>query len=588
MGCVRLFILFWAAAALGAEAPWPTHGWRTSTPEEQGMDSILLAQSDPWIRANSPNRFSFLVIRNGYLVYERYYNGRTAASKEHVASISKSFLSALTGIAIEQGLAHLEDRWFDAFPEYATAPLDPRTTSLTIRHMLTMSPGLAWTDDTITSWMLDSSGQYPDWLRFTLQQPFENPPGEAFHYNTGNTHLLSAFLTHRTGLATRDFAVLNLLAPLGITDFDWWRDCNWPHYYTGGWGMVLQARDVAKLGYLYLHDGLWEGRQIVPKAWVRASTAPQIRSGPEADDFYGYLWWLGNWRGFFIPQASGHGGQRIWFSRELNLVAVTTADTANDTGLSSRLMNNYVLPSIFRRPPAVIAGAVVNAPTSGPVIAPDSFVSIYGENLAPAEAGWDSVILDGQTLPTMLGGVEVKIAGRDCYLSYAGPNQVNVLTPPDLPPGPAEVEVTHPGGTARSTVTVAPAAPALFPVATYAGEYVFVAETGALPGAASRPARPGDNIELWASGLGATAAAHPAGEVLRRYYPLAGTAIVRVYFNDVEAIPQAVNMTYAGLWQVNVQVPEVPAGDVRVSVRAGGETSPPIVLRAAAGAAFAR
>jgi uncharacterized protein (TIGR03437 family) len=235
---------------------------------------------------------------------------------------------------------------------------------------------------------------------------------------------------------------------------------------------------------------------------------------------------------------------------------------------------------VFRTAPLVNSGGVVNAASGRAVVAPDSFVSIYGESLAPAAVGWDSVILDARTLPKTLGGVTVKIAGRECYLSYAGATQVNVLTPPDLPAGSAEVEVTHPGGTARSTVMVAAVSPALFPVATYAGEPVYVADAGSLPGAASRPARPGDHLELYANGLGPAAEAHPAGQVLDRHYPLADAAGVRVYFNDAEVIPQAVNMTYAGLWQINVQVPEVRAGDVRVSVRAGGETSPAIVLPA--------
>jgi uncharacterized protein (TIGR03437 family) len=580
MRYVRLILFLWATLALAAGAPWPTYGWATSTPEEQGMSSAMLDRGDQWVRANSPNRFSFLVIRNGYLVYERYYNGRTLASREHIASISKSFLSALTGIAIDQGLANLDDRWFDSFPEYLTAPLDSRTTDLRIRHMLSMSVGLYWTDDYVTAWMQDSEGRvYPDWIRFTLMRPFENPPGETFHYNTGNTHMLSAFLTRRTGMTTRDFAQRNLLGPLGISNLNWWQQYTWPWYYTGGWGMNLAARDVAKLGYLYLHDGVWDGRQIVPTAWVRASTTPQIRHNTGPYDFYGYLWWLWNSRGFFIPTAAGLGSQYIWISRELNLVAVTTSDINNDAGGVWRLLNDYVLPSVFRTAPSVNLGGVVNAVSGRTVVAPDSFVSLYGQDLAPAEVGWDSVILDGRTLPSTLAGVSVRIAGRDCYLSYAGPNQVNVLTPPDLPPGPAEVVLTHPGGTSQSDVTVAPVSPALFPVATSGGEYILVDGPGAVASVQSRAARRGDNIELYANGLGATAETHPTGQALTRPFPIADPAGVRVYFNDVELSPSAVNMTFAGLWQINVRVPDVPPGDVQVSVRAGGETSPAIMLR---------
>ena len=581
MKFARIACLFCATLAFGADAPWPTTNWSVSTPEEQGMNSAFLDAGDRWVRSSSPNRFSFLVIRNGYLVYEKYYNGRTADSKDHVASISKSFLSALTGIAIDKGLTALDDRWFDAFPEYAATPRDPRTTDLRTRHMLTMSLGLDWDDQHILDWMMDFDGvQYPDWLRYVLQQPFQNPPGAAFLYNTGNTHLISAFLTRRTGTTTRDFAALYLLNPIGVRDFDWWREYTGQQYYTGGWGMILAPRDVARFGYLYLHDGAWDGRQIVPTAWVRASTSPQIRSGPAPDDFYGYLWWMGNWGGFFVPEAIGMGGQHIWISRELNLVVVTTSDIYNANNEEWRLLANYVLPSVYSAPPSI--AAAVNGASGGAAIGPDSFVAIYGDHLAPAVFGWDSVILDGKTLPSALGGVSVTIGSHPCYLSYAGPTQVNVLTPPDLPAGPAEVVVYSAAGMlARSTVTVKSAAPALFSVATFANELVFVGAPGSIPGVTTRPMRRGDNLVLYGNALGATAGTPAAGEVLDRYYPHSDPASVRVSFNNVEVAPQAVTLIYAGLWQVNVQVPEVAAGDVPVRISVAGDASPAIPLRAA-------
>lgn len=314
---------------------------------------------------------------------------------------------------------------------------------------------------------------------------------------------------------------------------------------------------------------------------------PHIRHNRAADDFYGYLWWMDNWLGFFIAEARGKGGQYIWISRELDLVAVTTSELQNDQGGMGRLINDWVLPSVFRTAPAVEPDGIVNAASGRPsAVAPDSFVSIYGENLAPAQVRWDSVILDGKTLPKTLGGVSVRMAGRDCYLSYAGPAQLNVLTPPDLPAGPTDVEVAHPGGTARASVTVAPVSPALFTYTTadkryaaavFAGERVHVGQAGTLEGVTSRPARPHDHIELYATGLGGTARPHPAGEVLAEAYPIADPRSVRVFFGDLEAHVEAVNMTYAGLWQVNIEVPEnVPPGEVRVTLLAGGETSPAV------------
>jgi uncharacterized protein (TIGR03437 family) len=188
------------------------------------------------------------------------------------------------------------------------------------------------------------------------------------------------------------------------------------------------------------------------------------------------------------------------------------------------------------------------------------------------------VVLDGKTLPSTLGGISVKIAGRDCYPSYSGPGQVNVLAPPDLPPGETDFELRHPGGVSSGRVVVAPAAPSLFNVANFVAEPAYVGAPGSITGAQTRAARPGDDIMLWGNALGQVAESHPVGEVLTRAYPHRDPASVRVLFGTVEVVPQAVNMTFAGLWQINVKVPEVEAGQVEVRVRVGADSSPPIVL----------
>jgi uncharacterized protein (TIGR03437 family) len=564
-------ILLAGGMAVAAEAPWPADAWPVATPESQGMDSALLEAAAESYRTQSPNRYSFLVVRNGYLVFERYFNGRNANQAEHIASVSKSILSALAGIAIEQGRFGLEDRYLDWFPEYRSTG-DPRTADIRVRHLLTMSGGLEWTEglEPIRTMMATER----DWLRYVLRQPMHAAPGERFQYSSGLTHLLAALLRRAVGMTTRAFAVANLFEPLGIRNFDWWVDPQGNH--TGGWGMFVTPRDLAKFGLLYLRDGVWDGRQLVPAAWVRVSTGPRIRHNTGDDDFYGYLWWMDNRRGFFMPRASGMGSQYVFLSRELKLVVVTTADYTGVGGDVMAAVNQYVIPSVFYGAPVV--NAVVNGASGAPAVAPDSFVSIHGDNFAPAALAWDSVILDGTTLPITLGGVSVSIAGQRCYLSYAGPGLVKALAPPGLPLGPAEVEVKHQSGTARTSISVAAAVPGLFDVAAFANEPVYVAEPGALPGAASRPARGGDLISLYATGLGPTAEPHPAGQVLSRPYAHADPASIRVLFGDVEVMPLAVYMTAAGLWQVNVQVPAVPPGKTAITIRVAGESSPGIML----------
>ncbi|HWR54742.1 MAG TPA: serine hydrolase, partial [Bryobacteraceae bacterium] len=455
-------VTIWAPA----QVPWPTAGWQTSTPEAEGMRTAKLEEADAWLRqragllpgSEGGNRYSFLVVRNGRIVFERYYNGASAGDALHVASVSKSLLSGLAGIAVGQGIISLDEKWFDTFPQYRPAVRDPRTLELSARNILMMTGGLEWREDRDIVATLFS----PEWLTYVLSRGFIAPPGEAFNYSTGLSHTMSALLAEKSHLTTREFAERNLFGPIGMRIGDWWTDPK--GYHGGGWGMHTTARDLAKFGYLYLHEGEWNGQQIVPREWIRVSTSPLIRSGSGDDDFYGYFWRMDNRRGFFMPDASGMGDQHLWYSRDLDLVVVTTGkwDYLFETGDMWHLMHDFVVPAVFSGPPAVNSGGVVNAAGGRTVAAPDSFVSIYGTNLAPVPVSWDSVILDGATLPVELGAVSVKVSGKPAWLSYSGPDQVNIVVPPDVQPGTADVEITHPGGTFKTTVTVAPVSPGLF------------------------------------------------------------------------------------------------------------------------------
>lgn len=579
-----LALLCIAALQAFAQVPWPIAEWAISTPEAEGMRTAKLLEADAWLRqrpgilpgSEGGNRYSFLVVRNGRIVFERYYNGALPGDANHIASVSKSLLSGVAGVAVNQSIISLDEKWFDTFPQYRSVVRDGRTLDLNVRNILTMTGGLVWREDRDIIGALFSS----DWIAYVLSRDFVAPPGQVFNYSTGLSHMISALIAEKSHLTTREFAETNLFNPIGMRIGDWWTDPK--GYHGGGWGIHTTPRDLAKFGYLYLREGEWNGQRIVPRDWVRTSIAPLMRSGAGDDDFYGYFWRMDNRRGFFMPDASGMGDQHLWYSRDLDLVVVTTGqwDYLFETGDMWHLMHDFVVPAVFSGPPAVNDGGVVNAAGGRTVAAPDSFVSIYGTNLAPVPVHWDSVILDGKTLPIELGAVSVKVSGKPAWLSYSGPNQVNILVPPDVEPGTAEVDVTHPGGTVKTWVTVAPVSPGLFNAATFAGEQVWVGEPGSLPGVASRPARRGDNLELYANGLGPTAEVHPTGQVLPKAYPIADASGIRVFLNDVEVMPQAVNMTYAGLWQINIQVPQnAPSGNVAVTVRAGGQTSPPVTFR---------
>jgi uncharacterized protein (TIGR03437 family) len=226
--------------------------------------------------------------------------------------------------------------------------------------------------------------------------------------------------------------------------------------------------------------------------------------------------------------------------------------------------------------------AVVNGGSFVPPIAGGSFVTIMGQNLAAQTAGWDSAISSAGTLPAALKGVGVRIDNKDCYVAYVSPGQLNLVTPADTTAGLVPVEVTTPGGILTTAVEMEPAAPgwfayplntSLYAVAFFANQSVMVARTGALS-SPSRPAKPGDYLELFATGLGATTPPYPNGQVLTTAYPVADLSQIGVTVGGVPAPVSFAGMTYAGVYQVNIQVPNgIADGDQPVVLSILGETT---------------
>jgi len=238
-------------------------------------------------------------------------------------------------------------------------------------------------------------------------------------------------------------------------------------------------------------------------------------------------------------------------------------------------------------------GGIVNAASNGPPIAPGSFVSIYGQNLADTATDWSPGIVNGK-LPTSLGGVQVLVNGKNAFISYVQPTQVNVLTPPDSAVGPVEVDVITNHGTVVAMANMAGISPALFTYALqgrfyadalFGSDYAYVAAAGALPGVTSRPAKAGDYILLFATGLGQTNPPYPVGQVLTTAYPVPDLSKVSVLIGGQPALVQFAGMTYAGVFQINIQVPNgVPAGDQPIVLGVAGQASLPAVYLTFGGA----
>ena len=328
---------------------WPTEGWRGSTPEEQGMDSEKLAQIFEVIAKQRLNVHSILIVRNGYLVTEAYFFPFRSKHPHEVYSVTKSVVSILMGIAIEKDfIESVHQPVVDFFPEQTIENNDARKQAITLEHLLTMTSGLEWTEGETSKQLW----QNIDWVQFLLNRPMATEPGTRFNYNSGNTHLLSAVIQKTTGMNTLSFAQAHLFEALGISDVLWSRDPS--DIYIGGWGIRMRPRDMAKLGYLYLNNGLWDGQQIVPADWIKTSIEKHV-SVPEPlepwDLHLGYSWWLHE----FGPYAAhGMKGQFIYVIPDLNMVVVFTGQNYSwredyDYTLYEHpliMMLDYILPAI--------------------------------------------------------------------------------------------------------------------------------------------------------------------------------------------------------------------------------------------------
>ncbi len=328
---------------------WPTNGWRASTPELQGMDSGKLGKLLDAIQSNSVRLHSILIIRNGYLVLEAYYPPYGPDIRHSIESNTKSIIGTLTGIAIDQGkIQNVNQKLVDFFPDQVIDHLDARKQSMTLRNLLSMTPGLDCQDQsTSANDMYAAQG----WVQYLLNLPMLSKPGEKWVYCSGASHLLSAVLQQKTGMDARTYANQVLFTPLGIApveEKDWAAD---PQGVTNGIaGLYLTPRELAKYGFLYLQHGQWDGKQIVSEKWVEASTSEQAYIGQDPyvnglDRRFGYMFSV-------FPEQKYYGylgmaGQELLVIPEKNMVVVFTASLEfGKEAKLLKLLNDYILPAV--------------------------------------------------------------------------------------------------------------------------------------------------------------------------------------------------------------------------------------------------
>jgi len=354
--CCRGFL---AAADLPA-----ADGWQRGSLEDAKLAPARFQALEAAVQSGELKKIqSVLVVRDGKLVYERYFNGADAGTLMDVRSASKTVTSILVGIAIDRGmLPGVEAKILPFFPEKRPlANPDPRKEQITVEDFLTMSSLLECDD-----WNDQSRGNeekmyiIEDWVKFTLDLPIkgfapwatrpkDSPYGRSFSYCTAGVFVLGQVVAKAAKVPVDRFAAETLFGPLGI------RGATWPYSpldlaQTGG-GLRLASADYAKLGQLFLDGGSWAGKRVVSEAWVRESVKPHVRI--DADTEYGYLWWLRSFGPKEKPHTAwamqGNGGNKIVVLPALRMVVVVTSNNYNTRGMheqTDRIVNDFVLGAL--------------------------------------------------------------------------------------------------------------------------------------------------------------------------------------------------------------------------------------------------
>ncbi|MGD2158790.1 MAG: serine hydrolase [Anaerolineales bacterium] len=337
---------------------YPSQGWWVVEPETKGINPKLMEGANRWLHQNYPQVVSFTVVRDGYIVWERFFGGRTNQVINHqLYSATKSVLSTLVGIAIKQGYIESVNQTVAEFlPEYFDEHPQSEKSTITLGDLLTMRSGLAWSEQNPVG--LNDSQE--DFTTQILDLPKVEPRGTVFNYSSVDSHLISAILTKATGQSALSYASEKLYEPLGILNRQWSSDSNGINF--GGTGIFLTSRNLAAIALLYLNNGYWEGEQIFAEDWVEQATFPHVvlRPGDNQEGLpevnYGYHWWIRNQGGYQSYMAIGYAGQYIVVIPELDIaVVVTSVPLPNQppselfaaSTVDFPLFEEYIIPAVI-------------------------------------------------------------------------------------------------------------------------------------------------------------------------------------------------------------------------------------------------
>ncbi len=278
---------------------------------------------------------SIMVLENGEVIFEKHFAGFGPDSLHEVYSVSKTVLAIATGFAVEEGLLSVDDRVIDFFPGRLPENVSDTLSSMTIKHLLTMTCGMEETPRLLSAFEGNTSFS---WLEEFFASRQANMPGTEFYYNFFSSYVLAAIIQKEAGMSVMDYIRPRLLDPLQITDMQW--GTSHEGICFGGWGMRLCTEDMAKLGLLLLQRGQWNGHQLISQQWVDTMTSNLVKSLPKnafsadmdpailadpANDHsqgYGYYVWQGKGGTY---RMEGIGGQFVFICPSTNLVLVITS-----------------------------------------------------------------------------------------------------------------------------------------------------------------------------------------------------------------------------------------------------------------------
>jgi len=321
----RLFFLPLLAIATAAQSPppvyYPGEQWRTATPESQGIDSQALASAIDQVRQKQWGVHSLLVIRHGYVVADTEFYPYGSSTPHDLASVTKTITSTLTGVAVANGLLKLDQPLLSFFPAESPANPDEKKRSITVGNVLHMESGLDC-GFLPGEQELEQMKRSANWAQYALSLPMKYDPGTHPSYCSPGYHLLGSMIGAAAHSTEEEFARKYLFEPLGIRDVVWAVD---PQGRNHGWGdSHFYPRDVAKIGYLYLHGGEWNGKQIVPRDWVAMSIAPPTGGRGEPGGF-GIEWNVTKGPNGLQYGGTGRGGQILIVWPDLDMIVVSMA-----------------------------------------------------------------------------------------------------------------------------------------------------------------------------------------------------------------------------------------------------------------------